>query len=141
MRIALGAMMLATLALCACNAGEDRPATDNTAATAQAPADPAGEAGQPAGVPERFRGVWAQDAEACTRPAELSRLEIDGDRIRFYESSGPVVAVDADGDTLQLTARLTGEGETRDAPHAFTLSADGDTLTDANGYVRVRCDG
>lgn len=117
------------LALCGCNRGEPAPSpvvqpVEEDVAT----------------VPERFRGDWAADADACTTPGHVSRLHIGSDRIRFHESEGPIVSVDERGDALTLVARLTGEGETRDASYAFSLSGDGNTLSDANGFTRQRCD-
>ena len=117
------------LALCGCNRGEPAPSpvvqpVEEDVAT----------------VPERFRGDWAADADACTTPGHVSRLHIGSDRIRFHESEGPIVSVDERGDALTLVARLTGEGETRDASYAFSLSGDGNILSDANGFTRQRCD-
>lgn len=127
MRNALAMLAVAAL-LCACNAPDDG-APDRAV-------DDIGDID----VPERYRGDWAADAAACERRGDVSRLHIDDDDIRFHESSGPILNFTEDGRTLTLTARLTGEGETREATYAFTLSADGNTLADANGYARVRCD-
>lgn len=163
MRNALAMLAVAAL-LCACNAPDDgtpdravddatvgTPAPGPEAASDQPPAPPAArypdddddDAGHDIGdidVPERYRGDWAADAAACERRGDVSRLHIGDDDIRFHESSGPILNFTEDGRTLTLTARLTGEGETREATYAFTLSADGNTLADANGYARVRCD-
>src|SRR5690606_15033889 len=75
------------LALCGCNRGEPAPSpvvqpVEEDVAT----------------VPERFRGDWAADADACTTPGHVSRLHIGSDRIRFHESEGPIVSVDERGD-------------------------------------------
>lgn len=159
MRNALAMLAVAAL-LCACNAPDDgapdravddatvgTPAPGLDAASDQPPApypdDDDDDDGHDIGdidVPERYRGDWAADAAACERRGDVSRLHIGDDDIRFHESSGPIVNFTEDGSTLTLTARLTGEGETREATYAFTLSADGNTLADANGYARVRCD-
>ena len=147
----LATLVLATL-LCGCNAADDgdatgRAAMDDATIGAPAPSDPRNASDQPpvepeddVEVPQRYRGDWAADAAACERPGDVSRLHVDDDGIRFHESEGPIVSVDERDGTLAITARLTGEGETRDASYAFTLSPDGNTLTDAGGYARQRCD-
>src|SRR5690606_26065415 len=158
MRNALAVLAVAAL-LCACNAPDDGApdrAADATvgspgpdAASDQPPAPPPArypedeDDGHDIGdidVPERYRGDWAADAAACERRGDVSRLHIDDDDIRFHESSGPILVFTEDGSSLTLTARLTGEGETREATYAFTLSADGISLADANCFARVRCD-
>lgn len=155
MKTTLATLALATL-LCGCNAADDgdaagRAAVDDATIGTPAPSDPRNASDQPPAeppaepedemeVPERYRGDWAADAAACDRPGEVSRLHIGDDAIRFHESEGPIVSVEERDGTLAITARLTGEGETREASYAFTLSPDGNTLTDAGGYARQRCD-
>lgn len=146
------------IALCGCDGGE--PARDSVPAAVDdarigtpPPGDPDIASDQPpslpgdeqvegnvATVPERFRGDWAANTDACTTAGHVSRLHIGSDSIRFHESEGPILSADGQGDELTLVARLTGEGETRDATYAFTLSGDGNTLSDANGFTRQRCD-
>lgn len=106
-----------------------------------APEPPAKEAPpSSAGIPDRFQGRYALDDKACTQPGHESRLILSADRIQFHESSGPVEQVHVAGDTLHVVARLTGEGETRQATYGFALSADGRQLRDVeHGLVRVRC--
>lgn len=134
-------ILVLSLLLAGCNATPPPSAPDtgkdrgSAARSAPAPVPDAAPA-----VPERYRGDWAADASACKRPGEVSRLHIGSDGIRFHESGGPIVSAEEHGDTLAITARLTGEGETRAASYAFTLSPDGSTLTDAGGYARRRCD-
>ncbi|KGM55818.1 hypothetical protein N800_11975 [Lysobacter daejeonensis GH1-9] len=61
-------------------------------------------------------------------------------RIQFHESSGSIEQAHVTGNTLQLAARLTGEGETREATYRFELLQDGLQLRDLDhGMVRVRC--
>lgn len=94
-------------------------------------------------VPVRFRGEWAADSAACTSPGHESQLRMDGDRIAFHESSGEILSVAGGGSGLSIVARLTGEGETREAAYRFRLSEDGKTLTDTSsgmGMVRRRCE-
>ena len=91
-------------------------------------------------IPARFHGEWNSDAAGCGSGSNDSRLVIAADTIRFYESSGPVQSASVDDNELTVVARLTGEGETRDATYRFRLSADGGTLTDADsGLARQRC--
>jgi hypothetical protein len=83
-------------------------------------------------------------AHATTvRPGHESQLSIAADRIAFHESSGTIQSVAGDDSDLTVVARLTGEGETREATYRFRLSADGRTLTDigsGTGMTRRRCD-
>lgn len=104
------------------------------------PPVPAPEPVQPATVPAPFQGTFAADAAACDAPGDPSQLTIGSETITFHESTGPITAVETVGDDVTLTARLTGEGETRDATYRFGLSEDGNTLTDLDGAMtRVRC--
>ena len=156
MKAVLTTLALAAL-LCGCNATDDDraaagaavddatvgtpPPGDPNAASDQPPVPPVDDGIAEVEVPERFRGDWAASAAACNQPGEVSRLHVGDDDIRFHESEGPIVSVSASGDTATVEARLTGEGETRVASYTFTLSADGNTLTDStNGFARVRCD-
>jgi hypothetical protein len=92
------------------------------------------------GVPPRFQGTYALDEQACAQPGHESRLMLSAGRIQFHESSGPIEQVHVEGDTLHVTARVTGEGETRQASYGFALPADGRQLRDVeHGMVRVRC--
>lgn len=91
-------------------------------------------------VPTRFQGDYAANVDACASPGHVSHLAITASRIEFHESSGGITSVDASGNDIDLTARVTGEGETRDVGYSFSLSDDGLTLTDTvNGMARVRC--
>lgn len=92
-------------------------------------------------VPAQFQGDYAADIAACTAPGHVTQLTIGDSRIEFHESSGEIIAVEARGNDIDITARLTGEGETREAASSFRLSDDGQTLTDTvNGLARQRCD-
>lgn len=146
----------AVLALTACR--DDAPSDEPTAAAsdtassapgpgtpdlASPPADetPAPPAPSPANtVPPRFQGSYASDAAACADPAHESRLAITAESIQFHESSGPITKVSSGENEISLTARLTGEGETREASYSYRLADDGGTLTDVgSGMVRHRC--
>lgn len=92
------------------------------------------------GIPERFQGTYAVDANACGQAGHESRLILSDDRIQFHESSGTVTQGATEADTLRVTADMTGEGETRQATYRFALAADGSQLRDLDhGMVRVRC--
>ena len=122
------------------------PAADTGVRAAnEAPAPPVDDvpAAHATTVPARFVGEWAIDAAACTSPGHESQLGIATDRIAFHESSGTIQSVAGDDSNLTVVARLTGEGETREATYRFRLSADGRTLTDigsGTGMARQRCD-
>ena len=122
------------------------PAADTGVRAAnEAPAPPVDDvpAADATTVPARFVGEWAIDAAACTSPGHESQLGIATDRIAFHESSGTIQSVAGDDSNLTVVARLTGEGETREATYRFRLSADGRTLTDigsGTGMARQRCD-
>lgn len=145
------ATLLTLLLVAGCTPGTDGSlgnAGDGDVAAAPPAVEPAGDAdagtpspdGMPATVPERFRGTWAADADACASPGDESHLAIRADEIAFHESSGPVTAVDVDGDRLAVAVRLTGEGETWEATHSFELSAGGQVLlASEGGMARQRC--
>jgi hypothetical protein len=141
MKTALTSLAL-TVLLCACTPGNDigDAAPGDDAAGNDAPGETPADGAAAYDVPERYRGEWAATAEACDRQGEVTQLVIDDDSIQFHESEGPIVSLVERGSELTVLARLTGEGETRDASYTFRLSADGNTLTDLNGFARQRCD-
>lgn len=80
-------------------------------------------------VPDRFQGEWHSDLENCGTLAE-GGLQMEADRIQFYESTGSIVSVVTQGQSdLALTSELSGEGETWLAQHHFRLSEDGNSLS------------
>jgi len=95
-------------------------------------------------VPARFVGEWNANLEHCGTALNDSRLRISTDRIRLYESGGPIRAVVTQGEfDLALIAELSGEGEVWLLFRQYRLSADGDYLTDVtdagSDLVRYRC--
>lgn len=95
-------------------------------------------------VPARFQGEWNSDLEHCGTGLNDSRLRINSDRIRFYESGGPIRAVVTQGEfDLAVIAELSGEGQVWLSYRHFRLSADHTYLTDVtdddSGMVRYRC--
>lgn len=142
--IALG-LLLAT----GCTAQDTDTAAPATDAQAPTPAVPEPEpAPEPpttdtdtATVPAQFQGDYAADIAACTAPGHVTQLTIGDSRIEFHESSGEITAVAVRANDIDITAQLTGEGETREASSSFRLSDDGQVLTDTvNGLTRRRCD-
>ena len=151
--------LIALVALVGCSAQPDAPAPSTGEPPpygAESPSQPAPGAppGTPtpapdttsppppeiSGVPTRFLGSFATDEQACGDAAHESRLALSADRIQFHESSGPIEQANATGNTLHVVARLTGEGETREATYRFELLQDGRQLRDLDhGMVRVRC--
>ena len=129
-----------------------RPATapsstspSSTSPSSASPAPTAPPAATPPAVPEssiplRFQGRWAASGEACGKAGHESELALNAQSVQFHESTGPVTQATVEDDQLTLVARLTGEGETRDATYRFTLSDGDSVLTDADhGLVRRRC--
>ncbi len=97
-----------------------------------------------AAIPARFQGEWNTELEHCGTGLNDSRLRISANRIRFYESGGPVVAVVTQGEfDVALISELSGEGETWLSYNYFRLSADHTYLTDVSNsnsnFVRYRC--
>jgi len=95
-------------------------------------------------IPARFLGEWNANLKNCGTDLNDSRLRITADRIRFYESGGPVRAVVTQGEfDLALIAELSGEGSAWLSYKHFRLSADHTHLTDVtdndSGLVRYRC--
>lgn len=159
--------LIAVLALAGCSAQPDtaapaaspsaeRPAPDSPNSSSQPPAEaspPAAEVPAPAApdtpsnppspatvVPERFQGTFALDDQACGQAGHESHLALSANRIQFHESSGPIEQAHVADNTLEVVARMTGEGETRGATYRFALTTDGRQLRDLDhGMVRVRC--
>lgn len=86
-------------------------------------------AGQLPGIPTPFIGVW-DVAEGRCMPSSDLRLEIEPQRITFYESVGSVTKVNPLGDdAVDVTLDMEGEGETWQNTLRLTLSDDGAILT------------
>lgn len=124
---------LAALCLVACEAPTQTAQTPSSSTETPKPT-------RLAAVPPPFHGVWAATAEDCDKPAE-TRLEISADRLRFYESSGPVASVDAsDPSEILITVALSGEGALSRRTFRYRLIDDGQALFDVrNGLRRIRC--
>ncbi len=81
-------------------------------------------------VPARFLGEWSADITSCGSDVDDSVLVIKPRHIAFWESSGPIKAVVANGSReIMLIAEVSGEGFIWLSNSHFTLSADGSALT------------
>ena len=129
------AALTALLCLAACGEQSSQNPTATSQNETAAPAVVKSET-----VPAAFQGVWAATMEDCDAPAE-TRLEIAADRLRFYESSGPVASVEASRpDEILIIVALTGEGATSQRSFRYRLLGEGDRLFDVrNGLERARC--
>ncbi len=84
-------------------------------------------------IPTRFQGVWDYVEGTCLPESDL-RMEISADEILFYESIGKVTAATSDGDAVQLTMAMEGEGENWTEEYRLSLSDDGEFLTPQSFY-------
>lgn len=139
-RHAIVTQLLASLAICAANpvAMAGQPS-----ATSGASGEGTTAVGQ-SRIPTRFQGAWNVAAEHCGTGIEHTRLMIEANRIRFYESGGAVLAVVTRGESeLAVIADMAGEGLHWLGLMQFRLSGDGACLTEvtaAHGpLVRCRC--
>lgn len=95
-------------------------------------------------IPAQFQGEWNENLEHCGTGANHARFRIEPDRIRFYESGGPVRAVVTEGELeMAVIARLSGEGMEHLAVLHYRLSPDHARLEQHSPYqapvVRYRC--
>lgn len=100
-------------------------------------------------VPERFRGLFAIDQKACAQdysyaPA-FQNITIEAQEVLFFETGGPVIDVNVDGDAAAITL-LEAVGD-EEAPRAvyLALNADGSVRYKAGESEPsrnfVRCEG
>ena len=95
---------------------------------------------EPAPIPAKFRGTWAESKAACADLTDHSRLTISGRTVRHPDF---VIF----GDSLTQPApdqfALKGKIEATGAPAEahYSINAAGDVLTDGagGGTIRVRC--
>ena len=138
----------------ACSAPGDIAAADNDA-TANAASDASANATQPAfaevqdahptapepaPIPAKFRGTWAENEAACADLSNHSRLTISGRTVRH-----PDFVIFGDSFTFPTPDQLALKGkiEATGAPIEahYSINAANDELTDeaGGGAVRVRC--
>jgi hypothetical protein len=95
---------------------------------------------EPAPIPAKFRGTWAEDKTACTNLNHPSRLTLSGRTARFptFTIFGDEVTIPANN---QVAIKGKIEGTERVAEAHFSLDATGNNLTDeaGGGAVRMRC--
>ena len=134
---------LVVLGLAACDRPKAAPppASEPVAAPAPAPAQAPVPAAQKVAAPQPFQGEWNADLLACGGGANASRLVIRAERVRFYESSGPILEVAAAGpNEATFKVALNGEGQTTERTYRFRLSPDGQILSDLDAaFDRRRC--
>ncbi|MGP1351772.1 MAG: hypothetical protein ACTS1Z_00475 [Parasphingopyxis sp.] len=136
----------ALLALAACSGGNEPAAEQEQPAAANIDVEAAAEAATLDTIPERFRGRWDFSEETCADPASEMRLDIEAERIAYYESAAiPVTITETGPATLTVIHRFSGEGEEWEETLAYELSEDGDRLTvnspDGSMSIRMRCPG
>jgi len=96
-------------------------------------------------VPARFIGDWAASPQSCDSGTDDLTLRIASNRIRYWESEGPIKAVVVRGNAeIALITELSGEGETWLATATFKLSKDGRKLVEVSTVpgqeiVRYKC--
>lgn len=96
-------------------------------------------------IPNQFLGRWGGSIQSCADPgADDLTLVVDPGRMRFWESSGRVLAAATDGPLkLALLMEFSGEGETWLEALEFQLSPDRSRLNAVAGRrnvaSRVRC--
>lgn len=92
-------------------------------------------------IPIQFRGLWNFSPDECSIPYSQGRLQIQGDQLSFYESSGPVTEVTSRGDyEVTASAEMSGEGEIYTNTYTFQLSENYSSITHTEtGVVRYRC--
>ncbi|RJY08893.1 hypothetical protein [Aurantiacibacter aquimixticola] len=98
-------------------------------------------------VPERFRGLYALDRQACEQDYTYARafqnVTVEANRVRFFETGGPVTDLNIDGDSIAITLReMVGDDESERAIY-LALEEDGSVRyrpsNDAEISPMVRC--
>jgi hypothetical protein len=95
---------------------------------------------EPAPIPAKFRGTWAESKKACTALNHPSRLTISGKTVRT-----PSTVLVGDSFTFPTPNQFALDGKFEGSERAgaahYSLDATGNILTDeaGGGAVRVRC--
>lgn len=97
-------------------------------------------------IPAFFRAEWNLRLEDCGRLESDGRLVITARELEFYESRGKVISAAVVGDSLTVSAAMSGEGETWEESYHFRLASDGQALLQPvsqgdDGVRRLRCPG
>ena len=112
--------------------------TDTPPAESQAPTEPA--APEPAPIPAKFRGIWAEQKAVCAQLSHPSRLIISDRTLRF-----PAFVLEADSVSVPNDDSFAVKGhnkKTRAPVEAhYSIDVAGIVLTDeaGGGAVRVKC--
>ncbi|MCB2089575.1 MAG: hypothetical protein R3E18_04185 [Sphingomonadaceae bacterium] len=154
--------LIATLALAGCKEAADTAAGDaaetDQVAVAETPAEAAKPEDQasPESVPEpaaaegtipaRYLGVWDYVKGSCARESDM-RMDIKPGDITFYESTGDVTSITAEGEDVLVELAMEGEGEKWVETLRLVLSEDGQGLDVTDGqkpkvadeYPRKKC--
>lgn len=147
----IGLVLIAALGLASC--GQPAPASNEVAANNSAVpvannATPVGNAAtpatpptapEPAPIPAKFRGTWADSKTACAHLEHHSRIVISDRTVRH-----PTFVIFGDSVTAsanQFSLKGHFEGSDRPAEAQYFINAAGDELTDGGGggAIRVRC--
>lgn len=139
--VLLASAGLASALLASCEEGGGPPAP---APAASLPTSTADSAHPTTEIPAPFQGEWNLRLEDCGGRESDGRLVIAGQELELHESRGEVVSVEVAGDTLTVSAAMSGEGETWEEVYRFRLSPDGQALQqpvsqDDEGVRRLRC--
>lgn len=94
---------------------------------------------EPAPIPAKFRGTWADSKAACADANHHSRITISGRTIRHPDFVMFGESVTASDDQFALKGHF--EGTDRPAETQFFINDASNVLTDGGGggAVRVRC--
>lgn len=131
----------AILALTACSAGDTSDSDEPSVAGPEA--DIASPETLEA-IPAEFQGRWDIAEDACADDSSEMRLDIQADRITYYESSAtPETITRTEAGALTIDHQFSGEGEEWTETLAYGLSEDGERLTvtspDGSISIRMRC--
>ncbi|MCL6698952.1 hypothetical protein LZ496_09180 [Sphingomonas sp. NSE70-1] len=95
---------------------------------------------EPAPIPAKFRGTWAESKAGCADLADHSRLTISGRTVRHPDF---VIVGESFSTPATNEFALSGKIEATGAPAEahYSINPAGDVLTDGagGGYIRVRC--
>ena len=95
---------------------------------------------EPAPIPAKFRGTWAESKAACADLSNHTRLTISGRTVRHpdFVIFGDSVTI-PEADEFALKGRIEATGAPAEAH--YSVNASSDVLTDGagGGYIRVRC--
>ena len=95
---------------------------------------------EPAPIPAKFRGTWAESKAGCANLSDHTRLTISGRTVRHPDF---VIVGESFENPASNEFALKGKIEATGAPAEahYSINAAGDVLTDGagGGYIRVRC--